>query len=184
MLDEAFTGGDGVRKGLTVGEAILSEQRFELAQTNERAETTKLKSTLTATLKDKRFVPSEQSANGDEGEIAVQFVCRNEGKEDIAGFKAIISFANSTGDVIREERINHNKGLPAGKSVTCTGSVGYHRSDETSERLRSIDPSSLRFSFTPQAIVFADGTTLQAPYEERMRKIQPRLRLPVALPSP
>ncbi len=168
-LAEAFAAGGGVQKGLTIAEAILSQQRFELAEADARVEATKLKGTLTATSNEKRFVPSEHSANGNEGAIEVEFVYHNVGNKDIAGFKGVISFADSTGDVIREERINHNKELPAGKSVSWARTVRFERFDKSSERLRSIDLSSLKFSFAPQTVVFADGTIVQAPYNERVR---------------
>jgi len=177
-IAEILGGKASVPDGLTVGRAIEEEQEWEQGQAAKDAEAkaleTKIKAGKDATARQinemlivalvaKGFQPADWQAGNVSDVITIELALENKGKTDIAGVKGTTVFQDMFGDVIKQINLSYDGGIPAGKSVTWTGTLRYNQFDTNDAKLRSVDMSKLKFSFIPSVVVFSDGTKLEAP---------------------
>ncbi len=183
VFSKAFGGKDtgGVPEGMTLGKAI-EEQRSYIAE--KRAEETKqaelkaalnakreavlkpMREAVTVTLVSKGLKP-EHGYSGivtDEN-LVVIFGYKNNTSKDISGVKGYISVQDLFGDEISGFAISNDTTIPAGKSITWTGSrsVKYAFGDNKDRKLAELEDSKFKVLWTPKIIVFSDGTTLEVP---------------------
>ena len=171
----------GIPEGVTIGKAIEEQRKFIEDQNAEAAKQAALKVELeakreaaikpmreavTVTLVSKA-IQEERGMSGllmDE-HLSIVFGYRNNTEKDIAGVKGYVSVQDLFGDEISGFAISNDDTIPAGQSVTWTGSrsVRYSTGDNKDRKLADLDESKYKVLWTPKVIVFADGSKLEVP---------------------
>src|SRR5207245_6846640 len=62
--------------------------------------------------------------------------CYRDWSSDVCSSDLLTTFADMFGDVIRQITLSYDEGVPAGKSVSWTGTIDYNDYDKTAARLR------------------------------------------------
>ena len=176
------TKAQGIPEGMTVGKAIELQRKFQADQTIEEAKQKTLKASLraereiaekamreavTVTLVSKSF-KEERGASGmilDE-KIEVVFGYKNNSTKDIAGVKGRVSVRDLFGDELSAFQVSNDESIKAGASITWTGgrSVKYSMGSTNKDmKLIELGDGKYTTEWSPQVIVFADGTKMKLP---------------------
>jgi hypothetical protein len=169
----------GIPEGMTIGKAIDDQRQFLAQQKAEEQKQADLKAALqakreatlkpmreavTVTLVSKEIEP-EYGMSGmlmDEN-LSVTFGYKNNTAKDISGVKGMVSVRDLFGDELSGFAISNDTTIPAGQSVTWTGSrsVKYAIGDNKDRKLAELDDSKYKVIWEPEIIVFTDGTKLE-----------------------
>lgn len=162
---------------LSVGRMIEDEKIFERDQATKDSESKALQARVTAekeaiarqingvltvALVSKGFRPSDYESGNISDVITIELALENKGTKDIAGVKGTTVFKDMFGDLIKQINLSYDEGIPAGKSVTWSGTLHYNQFESNGAKLRSIDMAKLQFSFMPDTVIFTYGTRLSA----------------------
>ncbi|WP_246606808.1 hypothetical protein [Novilysobacter antarcticus] len=173
--------GPGIPEGMTIGKAIEEQRKFiadqeaeeqkqaalkVLLQAQREAAIKPMREAVTVTLVSKRINP-EYGYSGilmDEN-LEVIFGYKNNTQKDISGVKGYVSVRDLFGDELSGFAISNDDTIPAGESITWTGSrsVKYAVGDNKDRKLAELDDSKYKVNWEPRMIVFADGTKLEVP---------------------
>jgi hypothetical protein len=167
--------------GETLGQAIEEQRKFVAEQKAEEQRQAALKAALqakrdaatkamrdavTVTLVSKKIKP-EYGYSGIlmDTNLDITFGYKNNTTKDIAGVKGLISIRDLFGDKISDFLVSNDDTIPAGKSITWSGSrsVQYASSDNKDRKLAELDDSKYKVVWEPRMIVFSDGTKLTLP---------------------
>ena len=174
MMRQAMAKGD-LPAGVTVEQALADQDKWIAEQKTREAEEAALAAKLEKErkLKQAEFaklvsvaVLSKRNVEGDYGRNAVLFDIgyANKGAKDIAGVKGVLHVSDIFGDEIMNITWSYDEGIPAGGSKVETGSgVDINEFMDTHKKLWNTDFSKMKTRFEVSTIVFADGTTMQAP---------------------
>lgn len=178
-IGSAF-GGKGP-EGVTIRQA-LEEQRKYAAETKEKNEAEKalraklqaereaalkkMREAVTVTLVNKKL-EVERGFSGivtDEN-LVVLFGYKNNSDKDISGVKGRIIVQDVFGDELSAFQISNDDGIKAGGVKTWRGSrsVRYSLGNNKDRKLAELENNKYKVVWEPQAIIFADGTTLKTP---------------------
>jgi hypothetical protein len=167
--------------GETLGQAIEEQRKFVAEQKAEEERQAALKAALqakrdaatkamrdavTVTLVSKKIKP-EYGYSGIllDTNLDITFGYKNNTAKDIAGVKGLISIRDLFGDKISDFLVSNDDTIPAGKSITWSGSrsVKYASGDNKDRKLAELDDSKYKVVWEPRMIVFSDGTKLTLP---------------------
>jgi hypothetical protein len=182
-MSKAFGGKatPGIPEGMTIGKAIEDQRQFLAEQKAEEKKQADLKAALqarqeaalktmreavTVTLVSKEIKP-EYGYSGmlmDEN-FNVTFGYQNNTQKDISGVKGYVSVRDLFGDELSGFAISNDTTIPAGKSITWSGSrsVKFAMGDNKDRKLAELDDSKYKVVWEPRVIVFSDGTKLELP---------------------
>ena len=178
----AMTGSSpNIPAGETLGQAIEEQRKFVAEQKAEEQRQAALKAALqakrdaatkamrdavTVTLVSKKIKP-EYGYSGIlmDTNLDITFGYKNNTTKDIAGVKGLISIRDLFGDKISDFLVSNDDTIPAGKSITWSGSrsVQYASGDNKDRKLAELDDSKYKVVWEPRMIVFSDGTKLTLP---------------------
>lgn len=180
----AFGGkeGPGIPQGTTLGKAVDLQRAFVAEQKAEEARQAELKAQLearreaamkplreavTVTLVSKSIETDRRHGITMDELLLVDFGYRNNTSKDIAAVKGYVSVQDLFGDEISGFAISNDSTIPAGQSVIWQGSrsVRFSTSKGDDRKLASLDESKYKVVWTPEAVVFVDGSTLALPDE-------------------
>jgi hypothetical protein len=173
----------GIPEGMTIGKAIEEQRKFNADAAFEEARQQALKAKLradreaakkqmreavTVTLVSKKLA-AERGYGGfvtDEN-LEVIFGFKNNTDKDIAGVKGYISVKDLFGEELSGFLISNDKTIPAGQSISWTGSrsVAYSLGNNKDRKLAELEDDKYSVEWEPEMIVFKDGTKLIAPKE-------------------
>lgn len=170
--------GPGIPPGMTLGQAIEEQRKFNADAAQERARQEALKAKLqaereaamkamrdavTVTLVEKRLVTERGYSDIviDE-KLVVVFGYQNNSAKDIAGVKGLVSVKDLFGDELSGFQISNDGTIKAGQSVTWTGSrsVRYALGDNKDRKFADLANDKFKVIWEPQVVVFADGSKL------------------------
>jgi hypothetical protein len=173
--------GPGIPEGMTIGKAIEEQRAFAAEQEAEEQKQAALKAVLlakreaalkpmmeavTVTLVSKEL-KSEHGFSGivTDEKLVVTFGYKNNTAKDISGVKGYVSVRDLFGDELSGFAISNDTTIPAGQSVTWTGSrsVKYAIGDNKDRKLADLEDSKFKVVWEPQVIVFVDGSELRLP---------------------
>jgi hypothetical protein len=181
-IGTALTGNSpNIPAGETLGQAIEEQRKFLAEQKAEEQRQAALKAALqakrdaatkamrdavTVTLVSKKINP-EYGYSGIlmDTNLDITFGYKNNTTKDIAGVKGLISIRDLFGDKISDFLVSNDDTIPAGKSITWSGSrsVQYASGDNKDRKLAELDDSKYKVVWEPRMIVFSDGTKLTLP---------------------
>ncbi|WIG54913.1 MAG: hypothetical protein OJF61_000699 [Rhodanobacteraceae bacterium] len=180
----ALTGdAPSIPAGETLGQAIEEQRKFLAEQKAEEqrqaalkaalqakrdAATNAMRDAVTVTLVSKKLKPDYgYSGILMDTNLVVTFGYKNNTSKDIAGVKGLISIRDLFGDKLSDFLVSNDDTIPAGKSITWTGSrsVRYAIGDNKDKKFADLDDSKYKVVWEPEVIVFSDGTKLQLPKE-------------------
>jgi hypothetical protein len=181
----AFGGkeGPGIPVGTTLGKAIEEQRAFLADQKAEQDRQAALKAKMeaereaaarsmreavTVTLLAKA-IDTKRGMSGmvlDEY-LLVDFGYKNNTAREIAGVKGVVSVQDLFGDEISAFGISNDTTIPAGQSITWTGSrsVKYPAGENKDRKLAELDDTKYKVVWQPEVILFADGTQMGMPAE-------------------
>jgi hypothetical protein len=173
--------GPGIPEGMTLGKAIVEQRKFISDLKAEEQKQVALKVTLqakreaalkpmreavTITLVSKEIKPEYGYSRilMDE-HFVVTFGYKNNTQKNISGVKGYISVRDLFGDELSGFAISNDTTIPAGQSITWTGSrtVKYAVGDNKDRKLSDLDDSKYKVVWEPQVIVFSDGSKMELP---------------------
>ncbi len=168
----------GVPPGVTIGDAINEQRQWALEQAKREAEAAaikaqikkehdnavaKLRTTISGTLLQVKFIPSDFSVGRIEDQLAIKIAFTNKSGKSINGIKGVAIFTDMFGDVIMRSGLTTDDTIEDGKTSEWKGSIRYNQFEKSHVALRNADPDKIKFDFEPSMIVFGDGTSIKAP---------------------
>jgi hypothetical protein len=166
---------------MTIGKAIEDQRSFLAHEKQKEAEEAALKAKLQAE-RDKAVAVMQQAAvvtlvskkiateTGYSGivtdeKLLVTIGFKNTSGKDIAGIKGILNFNDIFGDEITGIAFSYDQTLKAGDTATWAGerSVKYGLHSDKDRKFAALPDDKFKAIWNPEAIVFTDGTKLDAP---------------------
>lgn len=175
-MKETF-GKEKMEEGKTIGEAIAQEKQRREKESKEEADAALLRERLKAEKEaasqklaevlqvvfiEKGFQGSDFRSGRVRDAITVKLGFANKGTKDIAGFKGVAVFKDMFGDVVSSINLKYDDGIKVGVPISWDGVIDYNQFMDNDKKLRYTESDKLKFSFTPEAIIFADGTKMAA----------------------
>jgi len=173
-MGEVF-GGNGIPPGVTIGQAIDAQKKWEAEQAAKRAEEESLKKKLeqertaaleklnkavTVTLLAKRELPKNYDigrySEYQEFRIGVQ----NNSDRAVVGVSGEIKFIDVFDKEVGAVRFGVSENIEPGKSVTWTGGRDYNQFLDAHRAVWNLEDGKYTTKFVPEAVVFKDGTKL------------------------
>lgn len=177
--------GTNVPEGMTIGKAIAEQKEFDKAAAAEaavEAETIKAKelansevenemrSVAKVTVTQFMFDLGEQIEYAFDDRFLMSMDITNIGVKNITAIKGSIAVTNAFDEHIKTFSLvidNTIPGSPADSDtatkITWSGEMDINQFDEGDNILKTSDPAKLKFLWKPVAIVFDDGTKMEAP---------------------
>jgi hypothetical protein len=171
----------GVPDGMTIGKAIDEQRKFQADRLIEEAKQKAVKDKLlaertlaengmreavTVTLVSKNL-RTDRGMSGmllDE-KIEVVFGYKNNTAKNITGVKGQISIRDQFGDELSAFQVSNDATIKAGESITWTGGRSLRFSMGSNQDRKLVELADDRYTtqWSPQVIVFADGTKMTLP---------------------
>lgn len=174
-LAQTFGGNIGAN-AKTIGEAITQQKQFVTDQKAkeeaakalaakveaERAQARKaMDDTLTVALTRKGFVPSDVMNGRIKDFITVSIALENKTDKIIKGVKGEVEFADMFGDKIRSITLTVDDEIGAKSTIVWDGTLDYNQFIPGHSKLKDTAVDKLKATWTPNAILFADGSSLK-----------------------
>lgn len=173
-MGEAF-GGKGIPPGMTLGDALKEQNKFEAEQAAAAAREAALKMKLeqeqalvraqlekaaTVTLLSKRELASNyhvgRISDYQEFKIGVQ----NSSDKPIAGVSGEIQFIDVFEKEVGSVNFRISETIQPGKSAVWTGGRDYNKFIDTHQAVWNLEEGKYKTRFVPDTVVYADGTKL------------------------
>lgn len=163
---------------MTIGQAIAEQKQFDTEQAQRDAEAAALKAkvqqdhdeavaringALSVALLSKTFDASDFRAGTYEDTIELNIAFENKTDKPISGIKGTATFKNMFGDVITRSNVTMTDGIAAHGKITWHGSKKYNQFVSADQTLRNTPTDKLHFEFESAAVIFADGSKMEAP---------------------
>lgn len=133
--------------------------RQELVE--EQAEAKKqLDDAVTVVLVAKGFRQVNPRAHEFQAHHTYTFGFRNKTDKNILGVKGTARFCDLFGDEIQSITVSYDTPIPAGQSASWSAQSLFNQFVAKQVKLRDTAQDKLQFSFSPEVILFADGTKL------------------------
>ncbi|WAW01165.1 hypothetical protein NB644_09475 [Oxalobacter formigenes] len=163
-------GGEKMKDGTTIGQAIDEQRKFEEKQKEKQIEEEALRNEIEkrkADLKEKIHnaltVTVLDIWNSKEGYQEYQNVSlgiQNNSERDINGLMGMLVFTDMFGQDIGKLRIKYEEGVPAGQIITWNGSREYNQFLADHKEIAKLRKGKYTVRFDPESIIFADGEKL------------------------
>ncbi len=171
-------GGEGLKAGTTIGQAIEDQKKFVAEQERKAEEERQLKekierdraakqkdfdNALTVAFVGKSNIPRDIYNGQYEAQVKILLGFKNKSSKDIAGIKGRCRFLDMFGDEIRTVNLSYDDGVLAGKTKEWAGYVDINQFSKEDLKFAGAEQSKMKLVFEPEAIVFKDGTKLEMP---------------------
>jgi hypothetical protein len=151
-------------EGITYGEILAKAKDYkeeqavlaENAKLEEEEKRQRLGAALTVALYDKGYVEYDY-----EDYLTYSFVFENKTDKDIRAFKGFISINDLFDSEIKSINLTIDDPIPAGEKFKGSYTTDYNQFMDEDKRLKAKDLSDLNVVWTPEKIIFMDGTTLE-----------------------
>jgi len=116
---------------------------------------------LTVALYDKGFYKGDFE-KGEFGDyLTYKVAYENKSDKDIRAVKGSLLITDLFDTEIKTINLVEDKGIPAGKTVMKVYTTDYNQFEDEDTRLRSKRMEDIKVVWTPEKIIFADGSTLE-----------------------
>ncbi|WP_372404621.1 hypothetical protein ACDW34_07225 [Acinetobacter piscicola] len=171
-MGSAF-GGEGVKAGTTIGDAIKEQQKWQDDKKAQEKAEAELKAKVEAEKKAKiaelnrvitvALIKKEgySSYGGDINNIGIELAFENKGNKDISGVKGITHFNDIFGDSIKSVNLSYDDGVKAHSTATYQASINYNQFMDEDKKLLNTELEKMKFVFEPQVILFTDGSKIE-----------------------
>lgn len=176
-LGEAF-GGKPMPVGMTIGEALKEQTKFEAERAEKEAQEAALKEKLakernaaidklnklvTVTLLEKSQVPRNFEARrfSDEQHFRIGF--QNDSDKAIAGVSGELKFIDIFDKEVGAVSFRVTETIVPGQTVVWNGSRDYNQFNDEHRAVWNLESGKYKTRFVPSMVVFADGTKLGMP---------------------
>jgi hypothetical protein len=168
-------------EGKTVGELIGLQKKWmddqktaearekklaQEAKAKEEAIKAELQKSLTLTVYDKGFVPSNYEVGRYSDYITYSIVYQNTSLKDIRAFQGKVVFQDLFGDKVMDLNLKITDPVKAGEQARWQGTSEYNQFRSQEVRLRNAELKDLKVVWVPTQIIFADGTTIPQDQEK------------------
>lgn len=93
--------------------------------------------------------------------ITYKFVIQNKSDKAIRAVKGEITFTNLFDEEIKSLNFVYDQPIPAGQEVNWNASTDYNQFMDDDKTLKNKDLEDLKVVWSPEKIIFEDGTTLE-----------------------
>lgn len=114
---------------------------------------------LVASLLKKGFSPKDLDNNKFEEDITMTVNFENKTGKNIRAFDGVLVFTDLLDNKILSSRIELNKRIAQGSSLSWDGALEYNQFMSSHQRLRSEPIENLKVSFQTHKVLFEDGTS-------------------------
>ncbi|REE25722.1 hypothetical protein DFQ09_102313 [Winogradskyella pacifica] len=128
----------------------------EKAKLEEEEKRQRLGSALTVAMYDKGYREQDYQEY-----LTYSFAFENKTEKDIRAFKGSISIQDLFETEIKSINLTIDDQIKAGETFKGTYTTGYNQFIDDDTRLKSKDMEDLKVVWTPEKIIFSDGTTLK-----------------------
>jgi hypothetical protein len=172
-LSKAFGGKNRSPVGKTVGqlieegrkdaeaektEADKQKRLVEEAKAKEEATAAELRKTLTLTVYEKGFMPSDPMNGRYEDHMTIRCAYENTSDKDIRAFKGTVVFQDLFGVEVYRSNLTISDPIKTGTKAKWDGLIKYNQFIEAQSRFRHADLKDMKVTWLPSSIIFADGT--------------------------
>jgi len=176
-MGEVF-GGDGIKEGLTIAEAISIQKQWQIEKQEEEkrrellaaeleekllAALREMNQALTVTLLSLEYREKNYEANIYSDYFAIRIGFKNNTANDIAGAKGVVVLSDIFGDTIKRIRLSNDDGIKANSNSIWMGTMDYNQFQAVDNKLKTTDFDKLKFDWEPEVYIFSDGTRLTMP---------------------
>jgi hypothetical protein len=177
QMSAAF-GGEGMKKGTTIEDAIKFQKEWQDEQSKEEQKQKllaaelqkkqlesikKMNDVLTVTLLNLSLNSKdyERQIYSDYFSIKVGF--KNNSEKDISGVKGTVILKDMFGSLIKNIGISNDNGIKANGTSTYSGTMDFNQFEDSDKKLASTEFSKIKFEWNPDVYIFADGSTIEMP---------------------
>jgi hypothetical protein len=168
--------------GQTVGDLIAAERQLQAdakikddeekrlaadAKAEADASAAELRRSLTLTVFDKDFTPSNADVSRYSDYITIKCVYANTSGKNIRAFRGTVQFTDLFGKQIFASNLTISDPINAGAKQTWTGEIKYNQFLAEHLSLRNTDLQDMKIVWLPASILFADGTQIGAADEPK-----------------
>jgi hypothetical protein len=176
-LGEVF-GGGGIPNGMTIGQAIEAQKKWQAELAAKEAEEKALKEkvereraemrktvdeALTVAVVDLYMRPSDWQSGRYQDQQIIELAIKNKGRKDISGINGSVRFINMFDKEVGSIGFSYEDGIRAGEMKTWTGARDFNQFIPEHKAIANLRGSKFRSVFEPAVIVFSDGTKLTLP---------------------
>ena len=173
-MGEVFNG-KGIPPGVTIGQALEAQKKWDTEQAAKRAEEESLKKKLeqeradnleklnkavTVTLLAKRELPKNYDIGRYREYQEFKIGVKNNSDKAIIGVSGELKFIDVFDKEVGAVNFAISENIEAGKSVTWTGGRDYNQFLDTHRAVWNLEDGKYTTKFEPEAVVFKDGTKL------------------------
>jgi hypothetical protein len=171
-------GGEGLKSGTTIGQAIEDQKQFVAEQERKAEEERQLKAkierervvkqkdfdnTIAVAFVGKKIIPRDIYNGQYQAQVKILLGFKNKSSKEIAGIKGKCRFLDMFGDEVRSVNLSYDGGVMAGKTKEWAGYIDINQFSNEDLQFAQVEQSKLKFVFEPDAIIFKDGTKLEMP---------------------
>lgn len=173
-MGETF-GGGGIPPGMTIGQAIDAQSKWEAEQAAKRAEEEALKKTLekeraaalkqlnkavTVTLLAKRELPKNYNIGRYSEYQEFRIGAQNNTENPIVGVSGQITFIDVFDKEVGTVNFRISENIDPGKTVVWTGGRDYNQFLDEHRDVWNLEDGKYTTRFTPEMVVFGNGEKL------------------------
>ncbi len=175
----ASLSGQPVPAGVTVGQAIDLQRKFEQDQAKQRLQSRERQdqqeqarkeaegraaAVFGITLLDKKIIPADLASGNRSDQAAFTFQFANLSDQELREVKGDLHLSDSFfGTELKVITLDYRDPLAPGESVTWTATIQLSPSAIIDQRVRNEELSQIKVVLTPDVVAFADGSMLDLP---------------------
>lgn len=176
-MASAFSGGKGgIPPGTTIGEAISQQREWEAKQQADEAQAAALKAKVaaqkaadaarinqsaTVAVTGVNILPQNAMAGRYSDSLNLEIAIQNKSQKAISGIRGTLDFRDQFGAEISQTSLSLDDTVNPGQTRTLTGyGRDLNQFDDSDKKLSSIPFDKMRVTFTPEMVVFTDGTKI------------------------
>lgn len=130
----------------------------------------KISSSVVVAVIDKTVLSENFEAGRYSKMLSLKYAIENKSEKAIRQLKGLVVFTDATGDMVGSLPVNFDQTIGAKKSLTTTTGRGWKINPFMNgeiEKIAGREFSSMKVTFEPESIAFADGEVLKAPDLEK-----------------
>jgi len=130
----------------------------------------KISSSVVVAVIDKTVLSENFDAGRYSKMLSLKYAIENKSDKAIRQLKGLVVFKDATGDMVGSLPVNFDQTIGARKSLTTTTGRGWQLNPFMNgeiEKIAGREFSSMKVTFEPESIAFADGEVLKAPDLEK-----------------
>jgi hypothetical protein len=141
-------------------EADKQKRLAEEAKAKEEATAAELRKSLTLTVYQKSFLPSDAMSGRYQDHITIRCAYENSAAKDIRAFKGTILFRDLFGVEIYRSGLTISDPVKVGTKANWDGTINYNQFIEAQQRFRNAELKDMKVIWLPRTIIFADGSKI------------------------